>query len=37
MENEEPKSADEIKLRQWLSDNDVYSGNEDAKKNLNVL
>jgi hypothetical protein len=31
MENEEPKSADEVKLRQWLSDNDVYPGNEDMQ------
>jgi hypothetical protein len=28
MENDEPKSANELKLRQWLTDNDVYPGNE---------
>jgi len=28
METDEPKSADELKLQQWLTDNDVYPGNE---------
>ncbi len=31
MENEEPKSADEVKLREWLSANDVYPGQEDMQ------
>jgi hypothetical protein len=31
MENEEPKSADEIKLREWLSANDVYPAQEDMQ------
>ena len=28
MENDEPKSPDEIKLREWLSANGVHPGNE---------
>jgi hypothetical protein len=31
MEDNEPQSRDEVKLRQWLSDNDVYPGNEDMQ------
>src|SRR6185312_11313289 len=31
MENDEPKSAAELKLRQWLTGNDIYPGNEDMQ------
>jgi hypothetical protein len=31
MENDEPKSADEIKLRKWLSANEVYPGQEEMQ------
>ena len=31
MENEEPKSADEIKLRRWLTGNDVFPENENMQ------
>ncbi len=31
MENDEPKSAEEIKLREWLSANEVYPGQEDMQ------
>jgi hypothetical protein len=31
MENDEPRPAAELKLRQWLTDNNVFPGNEDMQ------
>ena len=34
MENEEPKSAEEVKLPEWLAINNVYPGQEEMQSML---